>query len=95
MPIDPIHNPGSPRIQSAEDTRAARETRASASRSSIEAPDSSTQVHRLGASDTRRDIDAARVAEIRQGIADGTLHFDTDRIADGLIASARELIDSE
>lgn len=50
-----------------------------------------TRLSRIDTSDASHDIDTARVAEIRQGIADGTLTFDTGRIADGIIASAREL----
>jgi len=42
-----------------------------------------------------QDIDLARVAEIRQAIADGKLAIDTSRIADGLIDSVRELLDDE
>jgi len=38
------------------------------------------------------DIDLARVEEIRAAIAAGTLQIDTRHIADGLIASARELL---
>lgn len=42
-------------------------------------------------SDASKDIDAARVEQIRQGIADGTLVFHADRIADGILATAREM----
>lgn len=43
-------------------------------------------------SDGSNDIDMARVAEIRDAIAAGNLKIDTSRIADGLIASARDLL---
>ncbi|MGH8118592.1 MAG: flagellar biosynthesis anti-sigma factor FlgM [Rhodanobacteraceae bacterium] len=43
------------------------------------------------ATDSSQDIDQARVAELRQAIADGRLKMDTSRIADRLIASARDL----
>lgn len=43
-------------------------------------------------SDGSSDIDMARVAEIRDAIAAGNLKIDTSRIADGLIASARDLL---
>ena len=36
-------------------------------------------------------IDAAKVEKIRAAIADGSFGVDTGAIADGLIASAREL----
>jgi negative regulator of flagellin synthesis FlgM len=37
------------------------------------------------------DIDMAKVNEIREAIANGTLSFDPSRIADGLLKSMREL----
>lgn len=45
--------------------------------------------HAVG--DAAGDIDPARVAELRQAIADGRLRMDTDRIADRLIAGVRDL----
>jgi len=38
------------------------------------------------------DIDVAKVQELREAIAAGNLKVDTSRIADKLIASARELL---
>jgi len=38
------------------------------------------------------DIDVAKVQELRDAIASGNLKIDTSRIADSLIASARELL---
>ena len=38
------------------------------------------------------DVDQARVTEIRQAIADGRLEINPERIADGLLASVRELL---
>ncbi len=46
----------------------------------------------LSLSDGSSDIDMARVAEMRDAIAAGNLKIDTSRIADGLIASARDLL---
>lgn len=43
-------------------------------------------------SDGSNDIDMARVSAIRDAIASGQLKIDTSRIADGLIASARDLL---
>lgn len=37
------------------------------------------------------DIDMAKVNEIREAIVNGTLSIDTSRIADGLLASMRDL----
>ncbi|RKR06078.1 FlgM family anti-sigma-28 factor [Kushneria sinocarnis] len=47
------------------------------------------------ASDASRDIDTAKVDEIRQAIRDGSFEIRSDRIADGLIQSARELVDDQ
>ncbi|HZH56220.1 MAG TPA: flagellar biosynthesis anti-sigma factor FlgM [Burkholderiaceae bacterium] len=38
------------------------------------------------------DIDVAKVQELRDAIASGNLKIDTSRIAESLIASARELL---
>ncbi len=40
------------------------------------------------------DFDAARVAEIRESISAGRYQVNTARIADGLLASVRDLINS-
>lgn len=44
-----------------------------------------------GGTDHGRDVNSARVAEIRQAIAEGRLEFRADRIADRLIASLQDL----
>ncbi|SDK91335.1 anti-sigma-28 factor, FlgM family [Modicisalibacter muralis] len=44
------------------------------------------------ARDDSQDIDAARVAEIRQAISEGRLDIRAERIADGLIDSVRDLL---
>ncbi|CAG9181289.1 hypothetical protein LMG32289_04792 [Cupriavidus pampae] len=41
--------------------------------------------------DTDDDIDTAKVEEIRQAIAEGRIKIDPSKIADGLLASLREL----
>lgn len=56
------------------------------------AASSTAHLQGLGASDASQDINSARVAAIRQAIADGSLTFDAGRIADGILASARELL---
>lgn len=38
------------------------------------------------------DIDTARVAQLQQAIREGRLNIDPGKIADGLLASARELL---
>nr|WP_298414327.1 flagellar biosynthesis anti-sigma factor FlgM [uncultured Halomonas sp.] len=45
-----------------------------------------------GVNDTSHDVDAARVAEIRQAISEGRLEIRSERIADGLIDSVRDLL---
>ncbi|MBB3329901.1 negative regulator of flagellin synthesis FlgM [Halomonas campaniensis] len=47
------------------------------------------------AADTRQDIDTARVEEIREAIREGRLEIRADRIADGLIASVRDLLGND
>ncbi|GJG94401.1 flagellar biosynthesis anti-sigma factor FlgM [Cupriavidus pauculus] len=41
--------------------------------------------------DSDSDIDAAKVAEVRQAIAEGRIKIDPSKIADGLLASLHEL----
>ncbi|WP_456267402.1 flagellar biosynthesis anti-sigma factor FlgM [Kushneria sp. AK178] len=47
------------------------------------------------AHDGSRDIDTARVNELRQAIREGSFEVDTGKIADGLIASAQELLSNK
>ena len=52
------------------------------------------QVREIGArlvNDTDDDIDTAKVEEIRTAIAEGRIKIDPSKIADGLLASLREL----
>jgi negative regulator of flagellin synthesis FlgM len=44
---------------------------------------------------TNGDFDAARVAEIRESISAGRYQVDTGKIADGLLASVRDLLNSK
>lgn len=46
-------------------------------------------------SDSSQDIDAVRVAELKEAIRDGRLQINADIIADKLIASAQALIQDE
>lgn len=52
----------------------------------------SGQIHRLP-SVADGDFDAARVAAIREDIRAGRYQFHPERIADGLLASVRDLLD--
>ena len=40
-------------------------------------------------------VDQARVDEIRQAISEGRFQVDTNRIADGLLDSVREMLDAD
>ncbi|EHP38972.1 anti-sigma-28 factor FlgM [Cupriavidus basilensis OR16] len=54
----------------------------------------SAQVREIGArmaEDHDGDIDTAKVEEIRQAISEGRIKIDPSKIADGLLASLREL----
>lgn len=42
--------------------------------------------------DVEQDVDMEKVQAIRQSLANGTLKINAERIADGLISSAAELI---
>jgi negative regulator of flagellin synthesis FlgM len=41
------------------------------------------------------DIDTAHVASIKQAIADGTLQIDSSKIADGVLQTARDLLQNQ
>lgn len=53
---------------------------------------SSTARHLALIASVDTEIDVARVDEIRNALAQGTLKINPERIADGLIASAQELV---
>lgn len=48
----------------------------------------------LSASDGEQSFDAARVSEIKQAISEGRFAINAGAIADRLITSAKELVDS-
>jgi negative regulator of flagellin synthesis FlgM len=52
---------------------------------------SATHLGKVGGN-ASHDIDHARVAELRQAIADGRLVVNTDHIADRLLDSARDML---
>lgn len=53
---------------------------------------SSTARHLSALSNSENDVNLVKVAEIRQALKDGTLVISPERIADGLIQSAKELV---
>jgi negative regulator of flagellin synthesis FlgM len=48
--------------------------------------------HLAGLQSSDNDINVARVQEIRDALASGQLKIDPSRIADGLLASVRDLL---
>ena len=86
MPIDPTQN--NPRIANTE----LRGIKTRPSQEPVKQPDASASFQPSSETRDARDIDQARVAEIRQAISEGKLEIRPERIADGLIASARELV---
>lgn len=75
----------------------ARATRADKAVAGIPAPDShvalsATARNLAQLENADNDVNIVRVNEIRDALAAGTLKISPERIADGLIASARELL---
>ncbi|RQO51344.1 flagellar biosynthesis anti-sigma factor FlgM [Variovorax sp. KBW07] len=58
-----------------------------------EAAQASAHVHSMPAAVGGSDFDAARVAAIREDIRAGRYEIRPERIADGLLASVRDLLD--
>lgn len=83
----PVSRPGD--ITRTSSSRAGS-TGATAAASSVAL--STTARHLANLSSADNDINPVKVSEIRAALADGTLKIDADRIADGLIESARELL---
>lgn len=71
--------------------RSGEETAGATAAGTAETASSVSHLGRAGA-DSSRDIDTARVEELRRAIVGGRLEIRTDRIADGLIDSLRELL---
>lgn len=90
MNIDPTQNRS--RINGTE-VRDVEKTTSAQAPKQTDAPRESARYQASKASDTSQDIDTARVAEIRQAISDGKLEINPNRIADGIIASAKALIE--
>lgn len=88
MKIDSSHP--TPRPLAATGKEGPLQTQRSQSAPAGESPSSVTQLGSAGSRNASQDIDAARVAELRQAIRDGRFAINAERIADGLIASVRE-----
>ena len=50
---------------------------------------------KLAGSGSGAPIDGARIAEIKQAIAEGRFQINADAIADGLLSTARDLVQSQ
>lgn len=81
-----------PGAQAVGERKSNDDTTAGADSAAVES--SSISQLRRPAAENSQDIDSARVAEIRQAIADGQLEIRADRIADGLIDSVREILET-
>jgi negative regulator of flagellin synthesis FlgM len=76
-----------------------KETRGHSASKTTSATNNDIQLSALAAqliaSDDGQAFDAVRVSEIKQAIADGRFTINAGAIADRLIASAKELVDSQ
>ncbi|MGJ7612085.1 MULTISPECIES: flagellar biosynthesis anti-sigma factor FlgM [unclassified Variovorax] len=73
---------------------AAAATAATAAARPKEAAQPSAHVHAMPSAVGGSDFDAARVAAIREDIRAGRYQIRPERIADGLLASVRDLLDA-
>lgn len=55
----------------------------------------STASAQLAGASSGAPVDGARIAEIKQAIAEGRFQINAEAIADGLIATARDLLNSQ
>ena len=78
----------------ASTTAAATSAAAAAAVRPKEATQPSAHVHTLPSAVGGSDFDAARVAAIREDIRAGRYQIRPERIADGLLASVRDLLDA-
>lgn len=54
-----------------------------------------SEAARLASAGEKPPVDTARIAEIKLAISEGRFKINADAIADGLIATSRELIESQ
>lgn len=76
-----------------------KETRAPSAGKTSPTPSDDVQLSvlsaKLATGDDEQSYDAGRVSEIKQAISEGRFTINAGAIADRLIASARELVDSQ
>ncbi|PIF74507.1 FlgM family anti-sigma-28 factor [Variovorax sp. 54] len=92
MKIDPTAPSATPLHRTPAPGAPAPSTPAEAVQRPKEAPPVSALVHAMPAAVGGSDFDAARVAAIREDIRAGRYEIRPERIADGLLASVRELL---
>lgn len=90
-----IENSSKPLGLSSRSAPSARPTVAGAPAPSSDAVHLSPTLAQLQSSDEGAPVDSARVAEIKQAIAEGRFKIDAGAIADSLISTARDLINSQ
>lgn len=88
MKIDSSYKPSAPPASGAVKPKASANA---GSAGTVEVSLSSV-ASQLQSGENEPPVDTARVAEIRQAIAEGRFSIDASAIADSLIASARELV---
>lgn len=89
MKIEQSMNPGAAQL-----VKEARGTSVKKMEKTPEEVQLSSLASQLQASESAVPFDVSRVAEIKQAISEGKFSINADAIADRLIDSARELIDS-
>lgn len=92
MKID--KTPSLPRFNGETPRTAGRPAGPDAAASSAASPAAVTHLSQ-SISDTSQDIDAARVAELKEAIREGRLQINAEVIADKLIASAQALVQDD
>lgn len=92
MKIDPTAPSATPLHRTSAPGGLASSTAADAVQRPKEVAQASALVHAMPAAVGGSDFDAARVAAIREDIRAGRYEIRPERIADGLLASVRELL---
>lgn len=93
-PIQPTAGKaGQGRLPAAADSKASTSGQVDKTADSVELTSTSLRMQALeGSLGSQPVVDSARVAEIRQAIADGRFKINPDAIADKLVASVKELL---
>lgn len=71
---------------------AAGSQKSAASSAQVELSSLATHLQDAATAADAQLVNAARVAEIKQAISEGRFHINPERIADGLLASVREML---